>query len=211
MRFDINLATQPYEDTRRFYFTWVSLLLAMLILTAGLISLCIVNWRNTQDMAKKIHEMRQRIAELDQKRATAEAILNRPENRDVREQSRFLNQLIARKAFSWTQVFADLEKIMPPRLQVTAIKPDIKDDQLQLELQVQGETREPALELVRKMEESQTFRHPQIVSESTATTNNLTQAKFDSVSNYVPPPSALNRSAPQTTSAANPQPGGGQP
>ena len=153
MRFDINLATQPYEDTRRFYLLWTSLLVAMLILTAGLISLCVVNWRNTQDMAKKIHEMRRRIDDLDQKRAQAEAILNRPENRDVREQSRFLNQLIARKAFSWTQVFADLEKIMPPRLQVTAIKPDIKDDQLQLELQVQGDTAEPALELVRRMEE----------------------------------------------------------
>jgi type IV pilus assembly protein PilN len=209
MRFDINLATQPYEDTRRFYLVWTSLLVAMLIFTAGLISLCVVNWRNTQDMAKKIHDMRRRIDELDQKRAQAEAILNRPENRDVREQSRFLNQLIARKAFSWTQVFADLEKIMPPRLQVTAIKPDIKDDQLQLELQVQGDTAEPALELLRKMEESQTFRRPQIVSQSTTTLNNQSQTKFDIVSNYVPAPPALNRAAPQPGAAA--QPGGGQP
>jgi Tfp pilus assembly protein PilN len=203
MRFDINLATEPYEDTRRFYRFWGLLLAAALLLTGVMIWFAVANRRDSQDTALKIRDMRHRIALLDQQRDASEAILNRPENRDVRERSGFLNRIIVRKAFSWTQVFADLEKVMPPRLQVTAIRPDIKDDRLQLEIQVESETREPALELVRRMEQSTTFRQPQVVAESTATANNTTEVKFQIVTRYVPPPV---QPAPQPQSVPGGQP-----
>ncbi len=207
MRFRINLATQPYEDARRFYLVWGSLLAAALLLSALMAWFAVHEWRSSRDMALKIRDLHTRIAQLDRQRETAEAILNRPENRDVRERSRFFNELIARKAFSWTQVFADLEKVMPPRLQVTAIRPDVKDDRLRLAIQVEGEAREPALELVRRMEQSTTFRQPQVVSESTASENNRPQVKFEIVTGYVPLPPPL----PSATQAQPQAAPGGQP
>ncbi len=207
MRFRINLATQPYEDARRFYLVWGSLLAAALLLSALMAWFAVHEWRSSRDMALKIRDLHTRIAQLDRQRETAEAILNRPENRDVRERSRFFNELIARKAFSWTQVFADLEKVMPPRLQVTAIRPDVKDDRLRLAIQVEGEAREPALELVRRMEQSTTFRRPQVVSESTASENNRPQVKFEIVTGYVPLPPPL----PSATQAQPQAAPGGQP
>jgi hypothetical protein len=64
-------------------------------------------------------------------------------------------------------VFSDLERIMPPRLHVVSIRPELTpDNQLALRMVVAGESRERALELVRHMEQSPRFRQPQIVAEA---------------------------------------------
>jgi len=103
----------------------------------------------------------------DQEKAKAEAILNLPENRSTRDRSQFLNDLFRRKAFSWTRVFEDLERVMPARLHLVSIQPATStDNQLEFKLVVAGESRERALELVRKMESSQRFQQTQIEQES---------------------------------------------
>jgi hypothetical protein len=56
---------------------------------------------------------------------------------------------------------------MPARLHVVSIHPDLTDeDQLQIKLTVAGESRDRALDLVRRMEESPRFRQPEINSEN---------------------------------------------
>jgi Fimbrial assembly protein (PilN) len=65
-------------------------------------------------------------------------------------------------------VFEDLERVMPPRLHVVSIHPDkAPENQLKIKLVVAGESRDRALELVRKMEGSQRFQQTQIEQEST--------------------------------------------
>ncbi len=53
-------------------------------------------------------------------------MLGLPQNKSVVENSRFLNGLIARKSFSWTRVFMQLEQIMPPKLHVVSISPELE-------------------------------------------------------------------------------------
>lgn len=204
MRFEINLASQPYEDARRFYLAWAGILTAVLLLTVGLVSLAVVNWRSSRDMAQKIAFMRSRIAQLDQTKAQAQAVMDRPENRDIRDKSKFLNSLIERKAFSWTKVFSDLEKIMPPKLQVASIHPELKDDQLSLELSVTGESREAALELVKRMEQSAVFHNAQVQSEAVESGKNA--VTFQIEAQYVPQVGPAQNPQ-QTTEASK----GGQP
>ena len=163
MRTRINLATQPYEDARRFYLEWGGLLLLLVAITAVLLALVVRSHRASRDIARKVAVVRTQIAEVDRDRAADEAILNRPENRDVRDKSHFLNALIARKAFSWTQVFMDLEKIVPPRVRIVSIHPEVNlSSQLEIHLEAIGDSREKAIELVRRMEDSPTFREPQV-------------------------------------------------
>jgi len=163
MRTRINLATQPYEDARLFYMQWGGLLLALLVVTIALFALVVRTHRASADIARRVELERRQIAEIDRERDAAEAILNRPENRDVRDKSRFLNALIARKAFSWTQVFSDLEKIVPPRVRIVSIRPDVnQSNQLEINLEAIGDSRDKAIELVRRMEEAPTFREPQV-------------------------------------------------
>src|SRR2546423_593777 len=137
MRLDINLASQPYEDARQFWMRWGGAVGAVALFTLVLLALDITGWVNAR---------RDRTA-------IAEEFLNRQENRNTRDKSQFLNELIERKAFSWTRVLENLEKVMPPRVHLKAISPQLdEDNQLGLKMTVAGDSRDRALELARRME-----------------------------------------------------------
>jgi type IV pilus assembly protein PilN len=166
MRLDINLATHPYEDVRRFWLRWGSALAGLSLVTLALIISALMGWRGAAKDRTLIREREHQIAARDQERVKAEALLNRPENRTVRDRSQFLNDLFEQKSFSWTQVFEDLEHVMPAHLHVVSIQPQTtQQHQLELKLMVAGDSRERALELVRNMENSQHFRQTQIEEE----------------------------------------------
>ena len=168
MRVDINLATRPYEDAGPLWLRWGGALAVLGLFTLILIYSVLAGWAAARKDRSLIALREQQIAARDQERAKAEAILNLPENRSTRDRSQFLNDLFRRKAFSWTKVFEDLERVMPARLHLVSIHPAMTpDNELEIKLVVAGESQERALELVRKMESSQRFQQTQIQQWST--------------------------------------------
>jgi type IV pilus assembly protein PilN len=166
MRLDINLASRPYEDARQFWTRWGTALAAAIILTLALVAITISGWRAARADHAQISELKAEIAQRDQIRQQAEDFLNRPENRTTRDESQFLNELIERKEFSWTHVLEDLEKVMPPRIHLVSIHPELdEDNQLSLKMEVAGDSRDRALELARRMEDSGRFTQTHIVKE----------------------------------------------
>jgi type IV pilus assembly protein PilN len=186
MRMDINLATQPYEDVRRFWLRWGGGVVALSLLTLLLVYSAIAGWGTARKDRGLIRQRQEQIAERDQEKAQAEALLNRPENSSTRDRSQYLNDLFQRKAFSWTRVFEDLERLMPPRLHVVSIRPEMaSDNQLTIKLIVAGDSREHALALVQRMESSQRFQQTQIEQERTLT-GQADSVQFDISAVYVP-------------------------
>jgi type IV pilus assembly protein PilN len=187
MRLNINLASRPYEDARRFYMQWLPLLI---VLAAIAVTLCThVDHRmsDSRQIAGQLAEQRKLISQVDRERSEAEAFLNRPENSGTRDEARFLNETFARKSFSWTSVLADLEKIMPARVQVVSIKPELNaDGQLQFNLSITSDKREDAIELVRRMESSPRFQQAQMVSEKAKSDNKENRFSVQIISGYVP-------------------------
>jgi type IV pilus assembly protein PilN len=189
MRVDINLATHPYEDLRLFWMRWGSILGGLGALLLVLLFLISHGWDQAHATQILIASGEQRVALLDGEKASAEATLSRPENRTTRDRSQFLNDLFERKAFSWTQVFEDLERIMPPRVHVVSIHPDMSpENQLQIKLIVAGDSPGRVLELVRKMEASQHFRQTEIHVQTamTSTQGSGDTVSFDISALYVP-------------------------
>lgn len=166
MRLDINLATHPYEDVRQFWLRWGGGLVVLGVISLVLLYTTVSGFLLARKERVLIDQTQQQIAERDRERTSAEALLNLPQNRSTRDRSQFLNQLFERKAFSWTKVFEDLETVMPGRLHVVSIQPDLTaDNQLHLKLVVAGDSRDRALQLVRRMEESQRFHQTHIEQE----------------------------------------------
>ena len=190
MRFDINLASQPYEDARQFWMRWGTGVGVAGLFTLLLLTLTTTGYVNARRDRATMAATRTLIADRDQKRANAEAFLNRPENRTTRDESQFLNQLIVRKAFSWTRVLENLEKVMPPRVHVVSISPGLDDDnQLALKMTVAGDSRDRAIELARRMEESGRFAQTNIVQErSTQTATSGDTEQIDIAAIYIPEP-----------------------
>jgi len=190
MRLNINLATQPYEDARRFWFRWGGALIALGILTVGLLYFTLLGWLGASKDRALIRQYQQQIAARDKEKADAQALMNLPKNASTRDRSQFLNDLFYRKAFSWTLVFEDLEQVMPPRVHVVSIHPELaSNNELAIKLVVAGDSRERALELVRKMEASKHFQQTEIQQESTESgtgSNPGDTVKFDISALYVP-------------------------
>jgi type IV pilus assembly protein PilN len=167
MRLDINLATRPYEDAREFWARWGLGVGLLGLLTVVLLGLAVRGWTQAGRDRQNIAQLQDQIAERDHERATAQAFLDMSVNRSTRDQSQFLNGLIQRKAFSWTRVFEDLERVMPPNLHVVSLRPELNEqNQMQLDMKVAGDTRGAAVELVHRMEGSSHFQGAQLVSEA---------------------------------------------
>jgi hypothetical protein len=192
MKFRINLASEPYENARQFYLRWGSLLLALALLTAALVFGAVSGWRNAHSLSGKIAAEKANLDKLSRLEQQDIAILNKPENRDVRDKSLVLNGLIRSKEFSWTLIFSDLERLMPTRLHVLSIIPqlDLNND-IEVHMTVAGDSREKAIELVQNMEKSREFRRAQVISETdTRREQPGTQAgdtvQFEITAQYVP-------------------------
>jgi type IV pilus assembly protein PilN len=199
MRLDINLATQPYEDARQFWLRWGTALAAASILTLMLAVSTVTGWYNARRDHQQIAELRAQIGQRDQKRREAETFLGRPENRTTRDQSQFINQLIERKSFSWTRVLEDLEKVMPTRVHLVSIHPELNDDnQLAIKMMVAGDSRERAIELARRLEDSRRFTRTYISQESSRGSNpgDTVQLNIDAI--YVPQTAPEPVAAPTT-------------
>ncbi len=177
MRLDINLATHAYEDAREFWTRWGIGVAVLGVVTLALLITAFTGWYNARLDRKKISDLRAQIAEREQEKSAAEALLNRPENRAMREKSQYLNELITRKAFSWTKAIESLERLMPAKIHLVSIQPELNEDnQLAIKMVVAGDSTERAIELVRRMEESKYFRDTRIQS-----TTQTSQPGSDSV------------------------------
>jgi type IV pilus assembly protein PilN len=192
MRLNINLASQPYEAARFYRRRVGALVLALAVLTALLAGYIVYQRAQSRGINQQLAQVRGEIKGLDFEDAQARALLNKPANRDIADQSEFLNQLFARKALSWTRVFTEMEKLVPPNLHVVSMKPEYtKTNDLMLRVVVATDSRDRAVELVRRMEKSNHFRQAQVMAEA-VTSNSSDQSagpgniQFDIAAIYVP-------------------------
>jgi|SRR5579859_3634742 len=207
MRLNINLATQKYEDAGAFYRRWGAFVGAALLLTLILGWIAWSSHTHSMQAHKRIAELQRKIDELDRQKDRTETVLNLPENHDVREQSRFWNNRISQRSFSWTLLFSELEKIMPRRAFLVAVQPEINSDKklpetvqyqkLKLKLSIDGEKYDDAIELVKNMEGSQRFHVIGIETEvfKTPTKGSSATVRFR-IETYYMPPSLSQPSAP---------------
>jgi type IV pilus assembly protein PilN len=232
MRIYINLATEPYEAAHQLQRRMQLLVGGMALLAILLVAYILYQRSQTHAIDAKIGQARQEITELDNEKVQAQAILNRPANRDIADQSQFLNELFARKSLSWTRIFSEMERLVPPNLHVVSIKPDYtNNNELVVHMVVATDSRDRAVELVKRMEKSEHFRVPQVVAENVTTSGGdqgvgSGNIQFDIASVYLPegadtanddqkpepekgssPVKSSGRSTPPATTAQNAQGG----
>jgi len=189
VRLNINLATKPYQDVRRALLRWGGLVLLLAVCTIALVWIALSSWRQSRDVNARISALKSEIAVLDRQHDDAVTELGLPQNKSVVETSKFLNGLIARKSFSWTRVFMQLEQIMPPKLHVISISPDLQSNTntVEVHLTVAGTSRDAAVELVKRLEQSPSFHDARITEESQVHDKlNPDTVKFQMSALYVP-------------------------
>lgn len=169
MRISVNLASRPFVELRPL-FARLRLLMAALTVLALVLGFALVALNKKADIATaEMNSLKAQTQTYQQQRAQNEARMRQPRNAGVLERSRFLNGLFARKSFSWTGVMMDLERVLPPTIQVTSIDPTIsKEGEVSIRLRVTGD-RDRAIQLVRNLERSQRFVAPRLAGETALT------------------------------------------
>jgi Tfp pilus assembly protein PilN len=198
MRLNINLASQKFEDVRQFYVRWSVAVGFAALLMLLLIGVAWINFAGSSKSSQRIKQLQAEIGDLQKQRAAAEAISNLPENHDITAQKNYWNRQINRRQLSWTQLFNDLQRIMPARAYLSSVHPEVTaDNRLRLTLVVMGDTHDNGLELQKKMERSERFRSPQITMETRQKQQNSEGQlyKFDIVTYYTPAAPMPGRSA----------------
>jgi type IV pilus assembly protein PilN len=106
------------------------------------------------------------------------SVLSRPQNADVFSRSVFLNELIARRAVSWTRVFKDLEQVMPSNMRLMGIRlPQVaaggssEVNHIELEMTVGTDRPEAVGELLRHLQQSPLFGAAQVMAQNPPTQN----------------------------------------
>jgi type IV pilus assembly protein PilN len=85
-------------------------------------------------------------------------VLRQPRNAEVLDRSQFVNELLARKAVSWTKIFHDLERVVPHNVRVIQVRPQISgNNELLLDMIVASQAGENVLNLLMQLEASEVF------------------------------------------------------
>ena len=164
MNIRLNLATKPLISHRRFLVG--SGLLAVL---GGIIFLAL-GWhvystlRAQEALRRKEQENSQRAALLQKRRIELDEFFARTENARLKERAAFVNGIIDERSFDWTQMFMELEKIMPVGVHVVSIAPQLQKGHMFVRITVGATSDDSKIKFLRAMENSAAFSNVELVS-----------------------------------------------
>jgi type IV pilus assembly protein PilN len=173
LKIHLNLATQPFGHRRAFWLAAGATAFLLTVLAVWLVTIYAGNGRGLREIGPSEIELRAQLSALQAEETQLRNKLDQPGNEQVLARSQFLNQLLHRKGISWTRTFADLEEILPPRVRVISVRPEVTlDNSVLLDMQVGAEKPEDFIELLKVLEGSDWFGSPDMRSFSPPTDNN---------------------------------------
>jgi Tfp pilus assembly protein PilN len=159
MRIPINLASEPFRRDRPILLASLAGCAALTV-TFIILLLMIFSGRDRAAATRAQVELLSReLTSINVEQSTLDATLHKPDNAEVLERSVLLNTLISRKGISWTRIFSDLEKVMPPNVRLIYVRlPQINtSNQVSLDMVVGAQSPEPVVEFLRHLEASPLF------------------------------------------------------
>src|SRR6266436_6211780 len=165
MKVRLNLATNPLQTHRKFLA--VSGLIGAF---AGIVFLTLA-WhvysvrKSNEVLRVRADAIRQEMVGLMREREELENFFKQEQNARLNERSTFLNSLIDEQSLNWTQMFMDLERILPTGVRLVSIDPTHEKGQVQVKLLVGAINDESKLKLLRALEGSPAFKEVKLVGE----------------------------------------------
>ena len=168
MNVRLNLATNPLQTHRKFLAV-SGIVGALAGIVFQLLAAHVYSVRKSNEALRvRADRVRQEGAGLMRQRDELENFFKEEQNARLNERSTFLNSLIDEQSLNWTQMFMDLEKILPTGVRLVSIEPAHEKGQVLVKLQVGAISDEAKLKFVRALESSPAFTEVNEIKETTA-------------------------------------------
>jgi type IV pilus assembly protein PilN len=174
----INIASQPFRRERAQNAAFALICAGLLCSLLVLVSLVLHSRARAADLRREIGRETAELHGLQRQGTQFSSILGKRENADVFSTSVFLNELIARRAVSWTRVFKDLETVMPPDMRLMGIRlPQVAAEdasgtnRVQLHMTVGTARPEAVIDLLKRLQQSSLFGPAQVMIQQPPTQN----------------------------------------
>ncbi|OLB26075.1 MAG: hypothetical protein DMG42_03715 [Acidobacteria bacterium] len=164
MILNVNLATEPLERHRRFR---VFSALLGVVAAAGCLALAwhvYVLWMAETAFRTESASVSKEMEELTAERDKLDRFFSEPENAKLDERASFINAIIDAKSFNWTNMFMDLEKILPIGVHVISIEPKQVNGQASVKLTIGAASDEAKGKFLHALEQSNVFSHLQLIN-----------------------------------------------
>jgi type IV pilus assembly protein PilN len=169
MKVRLNLATKPLESHRRF--------LAGAGLSASLAAVAFValGWHvyivreNAKEVRARSQRIREEYAKYEEERNDLKRFFEQKSIKGLSDRAAFINGIIAVRSFNWTQMFMDLEHILPGGVRIISIEPKQVSGQVELHLTFGAADDDVKLKFIRALENSKEFFEVQVQSDEAST------------------------------------------
>jgi type IV pilus assembly protein PilN len=181
---DFNFASKPFEDIRR-YFILIIFLIAVLVIFTGFNIYTFINYRkNASEMLPETKFLEEKKSKLELNIKQNKAELDKSDFLALKKEAGELNKLIEQRTFSWTKLLNNLEKTIPPELQVISIKPKTDENDIRITISVKAVDYNGILKFIKNMESSKYFSDVYPVFEDTQSKGSAREIIADFVFKY---------------------------
>ena len=157
----LNLASRPYEDKRLFITTVVGMSIVVAALLFSNIDTYLryrVQTSNTRANIQKLDEE----AEQERRRTqTVKQQISRIDAGALAKQTAFINEQIAQRAFSWSELLDRLEGVLADDVRLTSIAPSFRPDgTVFLNLTLDAKSADGLVDLLKRFNRDPHFANP---------------------------------------------------
>src|SRR5580700_11592390 len=154
MRLRLNLATKPLEAQRSFLVSsgLVAFFAAVVFLWLG--------WhvytvrKVDEEFRTRTEKTRQEMAKLEVQRQELDRFFHQEENAKLHDRAAFINGILDARSFNWTQMFMDLEHVLPAGVRVISIEPKQEKGRIEVKLLIGATSDDAKLKLLKALEDS---------------------------------------------------------
>ncbi|PYT81726.1 MAG: hypothetical protein DMG40_08415 [Acidobacteria bacterium] len=165
MRVRLNLATKPMESHRRFLVGagFTAFVAAVVFIALGWHVYAVRE--AAAEVRARTEKIREEYARYEEQRNDLKRFFDQRDIKGLDERAAFINGVIAVRSFNWTQMFMDLEHILPGGVRIISIEPKQVSGHVELNLTFGAADDEVKLKFLRALETSKKFSEVQVHSD----------------------------------------------
>lgn len=180
----LNLASRPYRDYRPVYAAVVVMSLIAAFLMLNNVETYYRYTRETQSTRTKIASIEAQTRQEREREAVAQRRIKGLDLKRLSAQTKFVNDKLAERAFSWSMLLDELESVLADDVRLLSVTPTFeKDESIKLSMEFVSKTADGMIRTLNRMNADPQFRNPFPSMQSQLDTG----YSFTLSTQYVPP------------------------